>query len=218
MADLSQPYVDIQALLTAVQYQGAPLFKYVADFNDQFTKLDEGQQEAIPLPAALVEAVEPIESNQLGGGLLQADILWRIHIGMEQLDAADGTMGQNVTIKQYRRAVIMALSLKEPTASTPLVLVADKPDTKHTNTYVWQVDFRSGFIDSSGSPYDPDAGVFIQSTPPTALEVDNTAVHLPLEEQDYQDDFNPDYSIEEDVSGVGDQQKGEYIINPEPLQ
>jgi hypothetical protein len=215
MASIDQPQADIMNLLKAIQLNGATLFQYVAVFNDQFKKQDDGEQEAIPLPAALLEAVEPIDWNALGGNLQQADIIWRVHIGMEQLDAGDGSMGQNLTIFQLRRRVIQSLSLKVVTASTPLVLVGDRPSYEHTNKYVYMVDFKSGFIDSSGSPYDPDAGVFIESTPPTALEVDTTVAHYPLTvEPDFseetQDNFNADEAIEEDT--ITPQQKGEYEI------
>jgi hypothetical protein len=197
MASIDQPQMDMIALLQAVQYQGAPLFNFVDIYNDQFDMQDEGKQEAIALPAALVELPDP-EWNLLGGGLMQSDLIFRIHIGMEQLDAGDGTMARNVLIFQYRRAVIMYLSRKVMTACTPLFWVKDQPSYKHSNKYVYVVDFKCGFVDSSGSPYDPDAGVYIESTPPIGFQGNYSNEDLPNDD------------------GVVPQEKGEYIINPEP--
>jgi hypothetical protein len=200
MADISQPQDDIIALLQAVQYQNANLFNFVDIFNDQFAKQDDGEQEAMALPAALVEIVEPIDWNALGGGLMESDLIFRIHIGMEQLDAGDGTMATNRVIFKYRRAVIMALSNQVLTACSPLFWVKDQPSYKHTNKYVYPVDFKCGFIDSSGSPYDPDAGVYIESTPPIGFQGEYSNEDLPNDD------------------GVVPTDKGEYIINPEPQE
>lgn len=199
MAAIKQPLQDIMARLVSLQtVEGAPLFQYVRKFNDQFKLLKEGGNiEAIPLPAALVKMVEPISWNQMGGGLKQADITWEIHIGMEQLDAGDGTMEQNLDIfDQFRDLVEAGLTGFVAIASTPLFCIGESPDYEHTNLYFYILSFKCGYIDSKGSPYDQAAGKFIYKQPPTDLQVDNAVSQDPVADR-----IAPEF-------------KGEFIINP----
>lgn len=196
MAAIKQPLQDIMAKLVSLQTaEGAPLFLYVRKFNDQFKLMKEGTIEAIPLPAALVKMVEPILWNQMGGGLKQGDITWEIHIGMEQLDAGDGTMEQNLDVfDQFRDLVEAGLTGFMATASTPLFCISESPDYEHTNVYVYILSFKCGYIDSKGSPYDPAAGKFIYKQPPTDLQVVNSVSHDPV------------------ADGIEPEFKGEFII------
>jgi hypothetical protein len=182
MAAIKQPLKDVMACLSGLLTAGGgPLFLYVRKYNDQFSKMKEGMIQAIPLPAALVEIIEPIEWNQMGGGLKQGDLTWKIHIGMEQLDAQDGTMEQNLDVfDQLRDPVVAGLSGFKPTACGLLFQTSESPDYAHTNFYAYVVTFKCGFIDSKGSPYDPNSGKITYTVPPTLLQVNNSVSHNPV--------------------------------------
>jgi hypothetical protein len=175
MAGIKQPIVDILAKLTTVQVvnqdnQTVNLFARV--WNDQFRKFDEGQLEAFPLPSAFVEVVNPSDYNRIGGGFDASDIIFKIHIGHWFMDAADGTFEQDLDIIDLRDKVISLLSNYQPKACGSLVHISDQQDYQHKSVYVYEIEFKCHFIDSKGSPYDPAAGKYIDSVPPTDLEID----------------------------------------------
>jgi len=66
----------------------------------------------------------------------------------------------------------MLLALYQPTACGPMVCVAEDQQYDHKNIYHWTLDFICHFIDSKGSWYDPAAGKYIYSTPPTGLDIE----------------------------------------------
>jgi hypothetical protein len=166
MAGIKQPIQDIITLLEAVSGM-----QYVRVWNDQFKKLDEGKIEAFPFPCAFVEVVGSDKIQLVGGGVAAGDLTFRIHIGHEQLDAGDGTMGQNLDAIDFKDLVVKKLALKKLTACTILQKSGESQNYDHGNVYIYTVDFNTHFFDSKGSPYDPDAGVYIDSTPPTTLEL-----------------------------------------------
>lgn len=176
MAGIKQALQDVLGQVTALTAPaGGSLFSYVRVFNDHFTRLERGEIEAFPLPCALIEIIRPLDFVPIGVGLEQADVTWRIHIGMEQLDAQDGTMEQNLDIfDQFRDILVAGLSGFKPTACGSLFRTAEEPDYTHTNVYHYIVDFKCGFIDSKGSPYDAASGQYIYTTPPIGIEIDVT--------------------------------------------
>ena len=128
--------------------QQMPLFCHV--WNNQFDgEIDENgnSKYAIPLPAAMVDIVNPQPRAQIGGGITGGDITIRIHIGMEQLDAGDGTMEQNLVIFKLRDALITLLTDFQPTACSCMQLVSEEQDKSHTNFYHYILDFNTHFID-----------------------------------------------------------------------
>lgn len=179
MAGVKQPIADILGKLTTLQVinqdnKTMDLFSRV--WNDQFKKFDEGRHEAFPLPAAFVEVVNPANYDRIGIGFDASDIIFRVHLGHWFTDASDGTFAQDLAIFDLRDKVISLLSNFQPTACGSLVHIADQQDYQHSGVYVYEIDFKCHFIDSKGSPYDPSAGKYIDSTPPTDLEIDVTKV------------------------------------------
>jgi hypothetical protein len=117
-----------------------------------------------------LEVVNPPEYTQLGKGYRESDVNWIVHIVMEQLDAADGTMEQNLTIFDLKDTVVALLSGQRPPGCSSLFSTREEQDFKHTNVYHFKVHFKCGFIDSIGSPF--DAGV---------IDKNFEAAPLPLE-------------------------------------
>lgn len=125
--------------------------KFVHVFNNQFEYMEQQQSYSFPFPCVFVEAINPGAFNQIGGGYQQADIDFRIHIGMEQYDSADGNMEQNLDIFDLRDLVFQKLSLYKPSMCTEMVKIAEEQDYQHTAIYHYVMDFRTGFIDKSAS-------------------------------------------------------------------
>lgn len=124
---------------------------FVHVFNNQFRYMEEQQHASFPFPCVFVETINPQSFNQLGGGYQQADIDFRIHIGMDQYDSGDGNMEQNLTIHDLRDLVFAKLALYKPTMCSELFKVNEEQDYEHTNVYHYIMDFRTCFIDKAAS-------------------------------------------------------------------
>ena len=131
------------------------LFQYVAIFNDQINRSEDG--EGSPLydtPACFVD-VEPAAYVRLLGELSTSDLTYRIRIMDKQFDASDGTLDQNLQIFGFRNLVKESLSNFVPANSSMLQHTSEMQDPDHTAVYIWQMEFKSAFIDTIGSIYSP---------------------------------------------------------------
>lgn len=162
---IGQSFIDIMTLLTNT---GA--FNYVAIWNDHVNRLTDGSGYSFHCPAAFVE-YEAQESYQLTGGLTHIDYIVRIHIVHQELDAADGTLDQNVNVFTYRDATKTSLLGQKPTNFSNLQYYAEFQDYTHNNIYHYILEFIGGFIDTKGSPYDADSTDWIEKEPPTELSL-----------------------------------------------
>ena len=152
-------------------------FKYVRVFNNQFTQMENGTVESFPMPCSFVEIVAPQSYDQLGVGYTISDLIIRVHIGMVEYDAQDGTFEQNLNIFALRDSVISLLQYYEPVGCGGLMKVAEQQDYEHTNVYHYTVDFKCAFVDNVGRT---DSSL-ITKDPPTDLVVnasfDETFLH-----------------------------------------
>ena len=171
MSGIVSPLTDViskLATLAVVNQDKKTAQLYARVWNNQFQLLQAGQIEAFPLPCAFVEVVAPNKYNQLGGGITESDITFRIHLGMEQLDTGDGTMEQNLKIFALRDSVITLLTYFEPTACSPLMHTVDEQDYYHSNMYHYILSFICSYIDKPGDQTVPQ----IDYGPPTNLVLD----------------------------------------------
>jgi len=156
MSGIKQPMLDVINKLKTISWlnnsgQTPPLYSEV--WNNHFKYLEKGDIYNFPMPAAFVEVQTPEAFNQLGYGIVEADITFRIHFIMEELDAGDGSNDQNLNVFGLRDAINKALTHFQPTACSLLMRVAERQDFDHDNLYVYEVDFRCSFIDDTGSTY-----------------------------------------------------------------
>jgi hypothetical protein len=156
----------IQDILTALTNSGQ--FNYIAIWNDHANRLVDGSGYSFNCPATFLE-LEPIETLNLSAGITQTDYIIRIHIVHVELDAADGTLDQNLNVFDYRDAVKKYLTGIKPTNFGNLMYNQEYQDYEHTNVYHYIVEFKAGFVDTKGSPYDADSTDWIETTPPTTL-------------------------------------------------
>lgn len=166
MAGIKQPILDIINKLMEI-----PLFQFVRIWNNQIDYEKSGDLYNFPKPAAFVEVQQGIMWDTLSMGLSSADLIFRIHLAHEYYDAQNGTFEQDLPIFDLRDSVVEKLQLFHPTGCGPLTKILEEQDYEHDNIYHYILDFAVNFIDSKGSPLDPDSGKFITKDPPTGLQV-----------------------------------------------
>jgi hypothetical protein len=157
-------------LLIARQITGV---QYVAIFNNQVKEEQDGKTFDFPKPALLVEIENPNTGLQTLGqdNVTVSEITWRISIVHEQLDAADGTLDQNLDVFDYRDLVKVAMTGIRPKNCSKWMYVEESQDYAHNNIYVYSVGFKCSFVDTKGSPLDPDSNTYITFEPPIALDL-----------------------------------------------
>jgi len=175
MAGIKQAIQDVMTQLATIQVtnldnQATGL--YVRIFNNQPKKKEQGKTEAYALPAAFVEVIKPSSYQQLLNQAASSDLVFTIHLEHWQADAGDGTMEQDLGIFDLRDAVIASLVGFKPTGCGHLMLTGEGQDYDHDNIYLYIVEFTTNFTDTKGSPYDEGRNVYINSTPPTALNTE----------------------------------------------
>jgi len=157
-------------LLIARQITGV---QYVAIFNNQVKEEQDGKTFDFPKPALLIEIENPNQGLQTLGqdNVTVSEITWRISIVHEQLDAADGTLDQNLDVFDYRDLVKVAMTGIRPKNCSKWMYVEESQDYAHNNIYVYSVGFKCSFVDTKGSPLDPDSDVYTTIDPPIALDL-----------------------------------------------
>lgn len=157
MADLKDLEVD---LLTKIKTLAG--FKFWDIWNDQFDEIAKGNTFGIPFPAIFIEIVNPTKWQQLGGGLRTADILLKIHVVTELLNAVtngaaggDGAISQNLPIFDTRAIVMRGMFMYKPIGSGNMFSEADYQDNKHTNMYHWISEWKFAFVEATGTYDDP---------------------------------------------------------------
>lgn len=183
MAGIKQPIQDILNRLATLQVtnqSGQVMSLAPRIWNNQLAWEKEGKTYDYLKPAVFLEVINAVEYQELGQGFQSADVGWKIHLIHEFYDAGDGTMEQDLVVFDLRDAIVALLSLYEPTACGPLVRTSEGQDYEHTNLYHYVIDFICNFTDSKGSPWDPAAGKYINSIPPTGATINGSyAANLP---------------------------------------
>jgi hypothetical protein len=195
MAGIKQPIQDVLTLLATMQVtnntnQLVNLQPRI--WNNQLSRERTGESYDFLKPAVFVEIINNVQYAMLGQGFQSADVGWKIHLIHEMYDAEDGTFDQDLAVFDLRDQIVALLSLYQPTACGPLVRTSEGQDYDHDNLYHYVIDFVCNFIDSKGSSWDPSAGKYVNSNPPTALQINET----------YADEGLPDYAGEAPENNV----------------
>lgn len=164
-----------------------PGLKVVRMFNDQFNRLQTGEENPIDFPSVFIEILSPAAYKEIGGGLSAGDLTWRIHIADQELDAGSGNMDQNLKVYDLRDKVHKALNLFRPSGSSHFQKSTETADYSHKGVYHYIIDYRSELIESSGAPTG-----FIIKQPPTDLTID---IIIVPGLGDFQIDYNNDFSL-----------------------
>ena len=172
MSGIKQPITDLLTLLRTIPvtngdgYNVAPVVRI---WNNQITRIKEGQQELFPMPAFFVE-LSNVPFENIGQGFRSGDLAFKIHIAHECYDAQDGTFEQDLPVFDLRDKIIAYLSGERLTGCGPLESTGEAQDYDHDNIYHYIVDFTCNFTDSIASKEDTgNPNAYTNSTPPTKL-------------------------------------------------
>lgn len=189
MAGIKAPMQDILTQLSTITVtngDGNNVALYARVWNNQLRSEHEGKLYDFPKPAAFLEIISPVQYQEIGGNFRNADLGINIHLINEYFNG-DGTFEQDLAVFDLRDQIIALLSQYKPTGCGLMVCVNESQDYDHDSVYHFVLGFLVNFIDSKGSPYDPPRGGYIDSVPPTNLEIDVTIAQAPLFDLGQQD-------------------------------
>ena|ERR1043165_1792845 len=161
MAGIRQPIEDV---MTRIRTE-LPQFLTVRVWNNQVVMEHEGEYQAYAKPACFLEILNDVVWEQLGEGNSGADLAFRFHIVHEYYDDQAGNFEQDLVVFDLRDALIAKFMLYKPVGCGPMTKINEVMDYDHGNIYHMIVDFVAYFTDDKG------AKQYIQTTPPTALDL-----------------------------------------------
>jgi hypothetical protein len=126
------------------------LFAFVDVWNNQLELSEQQQQYSFLLPAAFIEILNVQEPKQLGDGVqLYDQLIVRLHIVHEQLDAGDGTMERNLDVFDLTQKTFKHMQGFEPDKASAFFRVNEERDYYHTNVYHFMQDYKTTYLDDS---------------------------------------------------------------------
>lgn len=149
-----------------------PSITYVRVFNNQFENaVNENNTYDFPMPCVFVEFVNEQEPKQLGEGVqLFEPLLVKLHLGVNELDSADGNLDQNLQIFTLKDSLFKAMNKFEPDKASVFIRVAEAQDYDHTNIYVFTQTYKTTWVDfNREEPLNPT-----YTTPITDLTITKT--------------------------------------------
>lgn len=173
MAGIKAPIQDILTKLATINVtngDGNTVPLYARIWNNQVEREKDGETYVYPKPAAFVEIQSPATFQEIGGNYRTTDLGISIHLVHEYYNQ-DGTFEQDLVIFDLRDQVIAMLSQYRPTGCGQLVAISDQQDFDHDNVYHYVISFVCNFIDSKGSPYEVERGIYIEKAAPTEAQI-----------------------------------------------
>lgn len=141
----------------------------VAVWNNQLESVLAGS-ETVLLPGIFFERLfDPAVPYLMN--VRQVDFYLNIHIIHNQVDAGDGTQGQNLDVFDLRDEVVRKFNGFKATGCGVLQYFNESEDFNHNNVYHYIVTFRAAMVDTTGSLWDENNGKWIEKQPPTDLEI-----------------------------------------------
>jgi hypothetical protein len=126
------------------------LFAFVDVWNNQLELAEQQQQYSFLLPASFIEILNVQEPKQLGDGVqLYDQLIVRLHIVHEQLDAGDGTMERNLDVFDLTQKTFKRMQGFEPDKASAFFRVNEERDYYHTNVYHFMQDYKTTYLDDS---------------------------------------------------------------------
>jgi hypothetical protein len=126
------------------------LFAFVDVWNNQLELSEQQQQYSFLLPASFIEILNVQEPKQLGDGVqLYDQLIVRLHIVHEQLDAGDGTMERNLDVFDLTQKTFKHMQGFEPDKASAFFRVNEERDYYHTNVYHFMQDYKTTYLDDS---------------------------------------------------------------------
>jgi hypothetical protein len=189
MAGIKAPLLDILTKLSTLivtNGDGKNVGIYARVWNNQLRSEHEGKLYDFPKPAVFVEIISPVQYQEIGENFRNADLGINIHLVHEYFND-EGNFEQDLLVFDLRDQIIALLSQYKPTGCGLMVCLNEQQDFDHDSIYHFIIGFVVNFTDSKGSPYDPSRGGYIDSVPPTNLEIDVTIATTPVYDPGQQD-------------------------------
>ncbi len=151
MINLVSLYKAIFTQLNTIKdSKGKPIFKNIAVFNDQPKRLGNPKTAGTWLTPSIFVEMKFDEVLNLGRALNAEDITYYIHIVMQQLDAGNGTLDQNLYIFTLRDLVHKCLCGWTPfDQAGPLRYKYEKQQYNHTNLYEYIIEYQNHYFDTT---------------------------------------------------------------------
>lgn len=137
---------------------------YVRIWNNQIERKKAGTGYDYQTPACFVEVVFDGDQGPIGQGVNAYGLTFRILLEQNNYNT-EGTLDQNLDVFDLRNKVIQGMNGFKPDKCSPLVVGAPTIDHDHDNTYLAVFEFKTVFIDFTGSLYDSTAGVYVEQSP-----------------------------------------------------
>lgn len=120
---------------------------HVRLWNNQVQLSEEGEQIPFSFPAVFID-FPTIEWAQMGKGVQNADrLIVRFYLCYESFHTAENE--EDLEIFTLRENVYMAIQDFKPTSSGKLQRIMEQTDPKHTNVYVWVMDYQTNFQETA---------------------------------------------------------------------
>jgi len=148
---------------------------HVRLWNNQILYSDEGQQIPFNFPAVFID-FPVIEWGQMGKGIQNADrLVVRLYICSQSYNTSENE--EDLEIFDLRENVFYSVQDLKPTDAGKLQRVAEQTDPKHTNIYVWVMDFITNYQDRvAENPRNSQEATIETLTLTTDLQIDPNTV------------------------------------------
>lgn len=141
-----------KALYTAIKAQilsMVPECKFIAVWNNQVDKMQNGEDYSIPLPAIFVELPTNTPCDVVGNNVRVFDpLIIRFHIVDDRLDNMDGTLEENFEVFDLKQKNYAAFQLFKTNGSSSFNCTNESADEDHNNIYHFLQDFTTTWTDN----------------------------------------------------------------------
>ena len=171
MSGIKDSILDVLNRLSAIEVKSAdgrivPL--YVRRYKNQIQREKAGEIGVYPKPAAFVECINDVTYEQIGVGVLSAELGFKIHLVTEFYNDENG-VNYDLDLAMFDLMDVISstdkgLSQFCPTGCGTLNRVSVNQDQDPDNVDIVTIDFICNFIDSKGSKLDENQGMISEIT------------------------------------------------------
>jgi hypothetical protein len=147
-----------QLLIDIITYLRAefPEIATIAEWNNQYDEINEGEQYGFMLPACFIEFVNETQRIQLGNGATLYDPLQvKFHLITEEYNSDVFTNYNNLDMNLSYRDLLLKIYnkfyLKEFDGAVAMVNTGEENDTQHSNIYHFISTFVTNYVDFNQS-------------------------------------------------------------------
>jgi hypothetical protein len=130
---------------TLVDSNNRKIFKNTYVFNDQVKRLIKSLI-SYNYPSIFVE-LKQLKETPLQEKVSRMDMICKLHILTEELDAGNGTLDQNLNVFSLRDLINSTFTLFQPPQCGQWLYESEKQDYVHTNVYHYEISYKFHYID-----------------------------------------------------------------------